>query len=765
MNKDKELLLDPIRQRLQKQLERFFHKQRLMFMDKFEKFRDDFPEPPPELKEAATPPGITPDWEAIWDYIAMMTVGLVADDITEAVRLSMLKAGLASIGTVNIGMSFTLKNPKAVEYLEQYGARLVTKIDQTTKDGLKRIIIQATDEGWGYGKTSSVIREMFDGFSAPSPLTHIRNRAEFIAVTETGNAYESAALMQAQALQMAGLPMEKAWLITGGNICDDCQGNADEGWIPLDEPFSSGDDRPLAHPGCILPGNEIIPVGEISAATKSFYNGRAIEITLSGGSRITVTENHPIFTDRGWIKAGIINKRDYHIYSILAEGITASINPYYQQRPTKIEDKFATLEKSRSVSAITVPSSPKYFNGDGRSINGDINIIYTNGFLRSNIKSEIDKIVSQPYFNKCSTRLISLMSQCLFSPLFQSDLPANRGQMSGSKLVGSLVSSHVRPFNKFGFGLGARNDISLNESTIENTPANSNLAREFIGRFSGNVSLEDIIQVRDFNFTGHVYDLQCNMYELYICNGIITHNCRCALLTQWAREEGKEDQSLDMIKSQTINNVVQPIENIPVIPTEKPTPIEGDITPPQMRELAQMEYLGAPKSAVEKYIKTLQDQGLHSVNAYHGTKPDFIDSIMENGIKTGGTWYERNPSVYFLTDPKEMIEAMNFLSMNFEGAEGNIAIVKFNIPVEYLNQLKEDNLFNGSFDVTSAWRIENPVPPEWIEHINTYHVSPPSQPGGKPTIKRVNEADKPKTVIRNGYTLFVISPKKLKGKE
>lgn len=246
MTNDKELLLDPIRKRLQKQLERFFHQQKLQFMAKFEKFRDDFP----GLKEAATPPDIAPDWEADWDYIAMMTVGLVADDITEAAMLSMLKAGLAPVGTLNIGMSFTLKNPKAVDYLERYGAKLVAKIDNTTRDGIKKIITQATDEGWGYGKTSSTIREMFDGFSAPSPLAHIQNRAEFIAVTETGNAYEFAALAQAQALQMAGLPMEKSWLVTGGPICDDCQANADEGWIPLDDPFQSGDDRPLLHPGC-----------------------------------------------------------------------------------------------------------------------------------------------------------------------------------------------------------------------------------------------------------------------------------------------------------------------------------------------------------------------------------------------------------------------------------------------------------------------------------------------------------------------------------
>ena len=88
-------------------------------------------------------------------------------------------------------------------------------------------------------------------FSERKPQLHIRNRAELIAVTETGNAYEKAAMLQAEALQQAGLPMEKSWNTVGDDrVSDGCQENEDAGWIPIDEPFPSGDMQPLRFPGC-----------------------------------------------------------------------------------------------------------------------------------------------------------------------------------------------------------------------------------------------------------------------------------------------------------------------------------------------------------------------------------------------------------------------------------------------------------------------------------------------------------------------------------
>jgi hypothetical protein len=51
--------------------------------------------------------------------------------------------------------------------------------------------------------------------------------------------------------------------------------------------------------------------------------------------------------------------------------------------------------------------------------------------------------------------------------------------------------------------------------------------REFLDRFASLVTADEVVEVRDFEFAGHVYDLQVGPYPLYFTEGVITHNCRC----------------------------------------------------------------------------------------------------------------------------------------------------------------------------------------------------------------------------------------------
>jgi hypothetical protein len=44
---------------------------------------------------------------------------------------------------------------------------------------------------------------------------------------------------------------EKSWETESGNPCEVCLANVDDGWIDIDDTFSSGDDAPTAHPGCM----------------------------------------------------------------------------------------------------------------------------------------------------------------------------------------------------------------------------------------------------------------------------------------------------------------------------------------------------------------------------------------------------------------------------------------------------------------------------------------------------------------------------------
>ena len=53
------------------------------------------------------------------------------------------------------------------------------------------------------------------------------------------------------------------------------------------------------------------------------------------------------------------------------------------------------------------------------------------------------------------------------------------------------------------------------------------LLSQFVKRFSIFISTTKVISVKQFFYSGHVYDLQADVFQLYIANGVIVKNCLC----------------------------------------------------------------------------------------------------------------------------------------------------------------------------------------------------------------------------------------------
>jgi hypothetical protein len=116
---------------------------------------------------------------------------------------------------------------------------------------LNTILTQAADEGWSYQRTAEAIIDRYKEFAIGKPQEHIDSRAHLIAVTEVGNAYVEGNMIVARDLQDAGVEMEKAWSTVGDSkVTEECKANEAQGFIPIDQPFLSGDMRPLRFPGC-----------------------------------------------------------------------------------------------------------------------------------------------------------------------------------------------------------------------------------------------------------------------------------------------------------------------------------------------------------------------------------------------------------------------------------------------------------------------------------------------------------------------------------
>jgi SPP1 gp7 family putative phage head morphogenesis protein len=140
-----------------------------------------------------------------------------------------------------------LVNTQAVAWAEKHAAELVTKLDEDTRDMIRSAVVQAQEEGWSTKALADALQETH-GFSDA--------RASMIARTETIRADCQGNLA---AYKNSGLVSGKKWILGSEHTGDDeCNDNAAEGEIPLDQDFSSGDEAPPAHPNCVC---DFVPEG------------------------------------------------------------------------------------------------------------------------------------------------------------------------------------------------------------------------------------------------------------------------------------------------------------------------------------------------------------------------------------------------------------------------------------------------------------------------------------------------------------------------
>lgn len=125
---------------------------------------------------------------------------------------------------------------EAIDFANKRCAKMITKMDEESKRRIAKIVSDGIKNKRGIPGLRADIRGAFGDMS--------RFRADMIARTETNNALSQAVIDRGHELGVDG----KEWMSYGG--CPICETNSGDGVIPIDEIFSSGDERPPAHPNC-----------------------------------------------------------------------------------------------------------------------------------------------------------------------------------------------------------------------------------------------------------------------------------------------------------------------------------------------------------------------------------------------------------------------------------------------------------------------------------------------------------------------------------
>lgn len=296
-----------------------------------------------------------------------------------------------------------------------------------------------------------------------------------------------------------------------------------------------GDRVAPLHPHCLLPGTVVSAAG-ISKHFTRWFDGEVVTIRISGKDDITITPNHPVLTNRGWVAAGKLQKTDKLICSTDDRSIVDILDPNNNQVQTAIENLPSSFQMSRNLFAMRVPISSENFHGDG-IIDTEVDIIFFDSFLSHNFMSEAFKMIKEKLFIFMHIGRISLNPIGSFTQKNIISFDSFGGHIGINSIFSNNIFRGI--FNSImsckryisNFKIHSFKSLNKSRGVASDDPSN------IITRLSRHVEFMEINDLIISKFTGHVYNLDTKD-GYYLANSLIVHNCRCQLVPrikdEWA---------------------------------------------------------------------------------------------------------------------------------------------------------------------------------------------------------------------------------------
>lgn len=286
-------------------------------------------------------------------------------------------------------------------------------------------------------------------------------------------------------------------------------------------------------PNCLLPGAMV--QGRIVAALRAWYSGATVELVTAAGNRLTVTANHPVLTDHGFVAAHAISKGGRVLRCL--PGFKAESSDHQQGRPARVEDVFKTF---REVGALRhFPASPGQLHRDGTNCHGYVEVV------RPDIQLLLARIAEQPeLLRQRGLGWGGVQESLIASPrsdkfYFKGVGRAAASSVGGCDLLHPPPTIESAPLQFFGLGPAAQFDARLQKAAGEHNASDASFVADLLERYSSAVTLDEVVEIRYGYFRGHVYDLQTvggwsvassDNSAQRKCSGIMISNCRCILV-------------------------------------------------------------------------------------------------------------------------------------------------------------------------------------------------------------------------------------------
>ena len=482
------------------------------------------------------------------------------------------RVGMTALSNVNVSLDFKLVDSHTVEYARRRLPPLVQSIKDSAREMVRQTMTESVQGKWTPFEAAEGIRDwigltaqqasasakferdLIDRGILPEKIADrvakyedalLRQRAETIARTEiqyAANAGQVETWQEATRQGLLSKGTKKVWLTANDErLCPVCEnlGNAEP--VGLNEQFVYDDGTkaetvfgeplhaPPQHPNCFPAGTFVS--GRFIAGSKAWYSGKMIRLSTRQGHSLTVTANHPILTREGWKPAHNLREGENVLGQNFAGVRSMSLGAVNdEQPPAMVQDVFKSL---RPHGFATIKISGLDFHGDAQGMDRHVEIVGPTVGLMFGRQSIGNQDIHE------STFMCSNVQQSLRGGFGPGNLGGHRHNApTGGCPSSSALTLNERPicldafpFHEFSFGLGAHPDLQLAKPSIERDAAYANFFLELQERSSGQIAVDEIVEVLNFDFSGHVYDLQSETGWI-LSQNIVTSNCRCTTILE-----------------------------------------------------------------------------------------------------------------------------------------------------------------------------------------------------------------------------------------
>ena len=402
--------------------------------------------------------------------------------------------------------------------------RAAWRIDKTTRAEVRRIIAEGLRDNIGRDAIADAI-EKSEAFSAERAMT--------IANTEIAMANSASVLNTYDLMEDEGFVVEKRWH-PDAEACPVCIANAKQGPVPNGKPFASGDMAPPAHPNCFLEGTAVSAFG-VTKSYKRWFNGKIVRISAAGVDDISVTPNHPILTNRGWVGAGFLKRGDMLLKLKQREEVSL-VAPEHNHIEASIENVSDALIMTGGVPAKPMVLSAEDFHGDG-SVNENVHVVRTTSDLTSDIIGEIETEVFENLFlPRAHLRRFILATRRSLAQLVKAGLPSSDGIMSGGNSSLPISGGSSAGLDAARIASAPDGETNGLEISSQSGGMDTDSACYIDARLPSLIEFVEVLDVTVGEFSGHVYNLE-TVDGWYIANSVIVSNCECVVVSEVTRPD------------------------------------------------------------------------------------------------------------------------------------------------------------------------------------------------------------------------------------